>query len=57
MIANGVQLPLKSTSFLASDLIKVKIAASVAPGAGVALRVRVIAAGGAQSNEFTVAAP
>ncbi len=57
VIANGTQLPLKSTSFLASDFIQLKIAASNAPAAGVTLRVRVIAAGGAQSNEFTITVP
>ncbi|HSO73242.1 MAG TPA: integrin alpha, partial [Blastocatellia bacterium] len=57
VIANGAQLQLKSTSFLTNDLIKVKIAASAAPASGVGLRVRVIATGGAQSNEFAITAP
>ncbi|MFY9609579.1 MAG: integrin alpha [Blastocatellia bacterium] len=57
VIGNGTQVPLKSTSFLASDFIRGKIAAAIAPAAGVTLHVRVIATGGAQSNEFTVTAP
>lgn len=54
---NGSAVPLKSTSFVASDFIQVKIGSSAAPASGAVLHVRVIAAGGGQSNEFTVTAP
>ena len=57
VIVNGSEIPLKSTSFEGSDFIEVKIGKGVAPPPGSNLHVRVLASGGARSNEFVVVAP
>ncbi|HYV03735.1 MAG TPA: integrin alpha, partial [Blastocatellia bacterium] len=57
VVVNGTQVPLKSTSFNGSGSITVKISKNAAPASGAVVHVRVIAAGGGQSNEFVVSAP
>lgn len=57
VVVNGSEVPLKSVSFEASDYIQAKIGKGAAPPSGAVMHVRVIASGGAQSNEFIVSVP
>jgi hypothetical protein len=55
--ANGALIPLKSTTFEATDYVVVKIAGPNAPPSGTTLRVRVVSPQGVASNEGTVVVP